>query len=314
MSRTLVAITGVNGFIGRRLAERLLLEGHRVLGIARRPLLQRSASLEIIQVREGADKAEWTDALRGVDVVVHLAARTHAVSDRGVDNLAEYRRANVETSSRLAAAAVSSSVRRLIFVSSIKVNGERTSDRPFQVGDPPAPEDAYGISKWEAEQVIADIAGAALETVVIRPPLVYGPRARGNFARLCQAVRRGGVFPLGAVKNRRSLVALDNLVDLIACCVSHGAAAGHTFLVSDGEDLSTPELIRGIARAAGQKARLIAVPPNLLRIVGRVTGHGAEVGRLLDSLQVDIAHTRRTLGWRPAISVAEGLSRAVVDA
>jgi len=295
------------------LATRMVAEGCDVRGIARRAV--RSFPVQVIQLGPVDGSTDWGAALAGVDVVVHLAARTHAIRERGGGKLADYRPINVEGTRRLAEEAGQSGVRRLIFVSSVKVNGERTLHRPFSVGDEPAPEDAYGISKWEAERVLAEVARkAGFDSVVIRPPMVYGPGARGNFARLCRAVGRGFVLPLGAVDNRRSLVALDNLVDLIARCVAHPAAAGNTFLVSDGEDLSTPELIRRIAKAIGTEPRLFPVPLNVLRLAGLLTGRKAEVDRLLGSLQVDIHHTRQTLDWDPPLTVDQGLHRAVAQA
>lgn len=307
-----VGVTGVTGFVGRRLAMRLHDEGHHVRGLARRTGSLPELPVELIGVGAVHGSTNWNRALVGIDVVIHLAARTHEIGDRRGGDLAEYRPVNVEGTRQLAEAAACCGVRRLVFISSIKVNGERTSEKPFQAGDHPAPEDAYGISKSEAEQVLFDVAGKSdLEPVVVRPPLVYGSGAAGNFARLCQAVRRGYVLPLGSVDNRRSLVALDNLVDLIVRCATHPAAPGQVFLISDGEDLSTPELIRRMARAMGRPARLIPLPPALLRIAGRLTGRSAEVRRLLDSLQVDIDATCQTLQWFPPITVDEGLRRAV---
>lgn len=312
MPNARVAVTGAGGFVGRRLVARLLADGHAVRGVVRGPNNRSAIQAEWVSVGTVDGSTDWGDALAGVDVVVHLAARTHAIRERRGGDLADYRPVNVDGTRRLAEAAARSGVHRLVFVSSIKVNGERTSGRPFLFTDPPAPEDAYGISKWEAEQALWKIASSkGVEAVVVRPPLVYGPEARGNFARVCGAVRRGLVLPLGAVNNRRSLVALDNLVDLLACCVSHPGAAGQTFLVSDGHDLSTPELVRRIAAAMGKEARLISVPPAALRFAGRLTGRTAEVTRLLGSLQVDIAHTRRALDWAPPITVDQGLVTAV---
>ena len=307
-----IAVTGASGFVGRCLATRLVADGHDVRGIVRRTAGMPDRPWETLELDLVGGPSDWRAGLEGVDTVIHLAARTHAVGERRGGDLADYRAVNVAGTRRVIEAAAQSGVRRLVFVSSIKVNGERTSARPFLSVDPPSPEDAYGISKWEAEQVVAEVAGTTgLESVVVRPPLVYGPGAMGNFARLCYAVRRGFVLPFGAVDNRRSLVALDNLVDLLVLCVTHPAAPAQTFLVSDGEELSTPELIRRIAQAMGRRARLLSVPPAVLRMAGRLAGRGAEMGRLLGSLQVNMEHTRQTLGWVPPVTVDEGLQRAV---
>jgi nucleoside-diphosphate-sugar epimerase len=309
-----IAITGATGFVGRRLVARLLADGRAVRRITRRPPDTPAVDEDWCFVGAVDHSTDWRAPLTGVDVVVHLAARTHVVGERGGGKLVDYRPLNVDGTRRLAEGAARSGVRRLVFVSSIKVNGERTTQRPYTAKDPPRPVDAYGISKWEAEQALWETASATgLEVVVVRPPLVYGLGARGNFARLCNAVRRGLVLPLGAVKNRRSLVALDNLVDLLAVCASHPAAPGETFLVSDGEDLSTPELVRRMASAMRAEARLLSVPPTALRLAGRIAGRTAEVKRLLGSLQVDSTHTRWTLRWEPPLTVDQGLAAAVGD-
>lgn len=203
-----------------------------------------------------------------------------------------------------------------MYLSSIKVNGERTAlGVPFSFSDTPAPEDAYGTSKWEAEQALWDIsARTGLEVVVVRPPLVYGPGVKGNLARLLKLVRSGLPLPLGAVQNKRSLIGLNNLVDLLIRCVDHPAAAGRTFLVADGEDLSTPDLLRHMAAAMGRSARLVPVPVPLLRLAGSALGKRAEIDRLVGSLQIDSSHTRRVLGWTPPVSVEEGIRRMVQGA
>ena len=310
----LVAITGATGFVGRALVARLLARGEAVRGAVRGPT-PTDAQCELVQVGAVDGSTDWREALAGADSVIHLAARTHSLGERGGGSLADYRSLNVEGTRRLAESAAETGVRRLVFLSSIKVNGERTFERPFTAWDPPAPEDAYGISKWEAEQALAEVsARTGLETVVLRPPLVYGPGVRANFARLIRGVQRGVPLPLGAVNNRRSLVGLDNLLDLLLRCVEHPAAAGQTFLVSDGEDLSTPELIRRLARAMERRARLFPLPLAVLRMAGQLTGRSAEMSRLLTSLQVDIEHTRDTLDWSPPVSVDEGLKRAVAGA
>ncbi len=227
------------------------------------------------------------------------------------DALQAYRVVNVAGTRNLAEQAAALGVKRLVYLSSIKVNGERTEgESRFARNDEPLPEDPYGISKWEAEQALWDVsARTGLEVVVVRPPLVYGPGVKGNFWRLLRLVASGVPLPLGAVCNRRSLVGLDNLVDLLTRCVDHPAAAGQTFLVSDNHDLSTPALICRLARALGKSPRLLPVPPSMLRLAGSITGKAAEVERLIGSLQVDITHTREVLNWIPPMSVDEGLRK-----
>ena len=231
------------------------------------------------------------------------------------DALAAYRAVNVDGSRRLAEQAAAAGVRRLVFLSSIGVLGVHTNGRgPFIVSDEPNPVENYAISKCEAEQVLwAVAANTGMEVVVLRPPLVYGPGVKGNFLRLLRWVARGVPLPLGAVQNQRSLVGLDNLVDLLIRCVDHPAAAGQTFLVSDGQDLSTPELIRQLARAMHKSPRLIPVPVPLLRLAGRALGKQAEVDRLVGSLQIDSSFTRETLGWVPPVSVEAGMQTMVDD-
>ena len=261
----------------------------------------------------GAD-ADWNDALRGVEVVVHTAARVHVMEESATDPLAEYRRINVEGTLVLARQAAQTGVRRFVFVSSIKVNGERTlPGMAFRAIDVPAPEDPYGVSKAEAEEGLLALGRATgMEIVIVRPPLIYGPGVGGNFVRLLRWVQRGVPLPLGAVNNRRSLVGLDNLVDLLVTCLDHPKAAGKVFLVSDGEDLSTTMLLCRVAGAMGRRAWLLAVPPSFLRAGAKVLGREEMVRRLLESLQVDITHTRETLGWAPPVSVDEGLRRTAL--
>ena len=232
------------------------------------------------------------------------------------DVFAVYRAINVDGSQRLPELAAAAGVRRLVYLSSIMVNDEQTRlGASLSFSDRPAPEDAYGISKWEAEQALWDVsAKTELKLVVVRPPLVFGPGVKGNLARLLKLVRLGLPLPLGALQNKRSLIGLDNLVDLLICCVDHPAAAGQTFLVSDGEDLSTPDLIRHMAGAMGRSAWLFPVPVSLLRLADSALGKRAEIDRLVGSLQIDSSHTRRVLGWAPSLSVQEGIRRMVQGA
>lgn len=303
----MIAVTGANGFVGRALCDRLGQEGPV------RPLVRREAGdlPGAVAVGDIGARTDWTHALSGVDCVVHCAARVHMMQENAADPLAAYRDVNVAGTKRLAEAAASAGVRRLVFLSSVKVMGETTRPgQPFRIGDTPRPVDPYGQSKWEAEQTLWTVASqTGLEVVVIRPPLVYGPGVRANFLRLMRAVERGWPLPLGSVNNRRSMVALDNLVDLVALCTHHPQAAGHTFFVSDGTDLSSAGLVRSMAAASGLSPRLWPVPVWLLRLVGALAGHRATVARLVDSLQVDIQPTRERLGWQPVVSTEEGLRR-----
>ncbi len=256
---------------------------------------------------------DWSVALSDVDVVVHLAARVHVMEDIADDPLVEFRKVNVDGTLNLARQAAAAGVKRLVFASSVKVHGEETAPgKAFVESDIPAPRDAYGQSKQEAELGLRQIASQSdMEVVIIRPPLVYGPGVKANFAALMRAVQRGWSLPLGAVRNQRSLVGLDNLVDFIMICATHPRAANQTFLVSDGNDLSTPDLVRGLAQAAGVPARLLPVPPRLLGAGAALVGKSASVQRLCGNLQIDISKARDLLDWKPPVSVAEGLRRAV---
>jgi UDP-glucose 4-epimerase len=252
---------------------------------------------------------DWTSALEGIRTVVHLAGRAHIKHESVQNTLAAFRRINVHGTLNLARQAASAGVRRLVFVSSVKVNGEAGT---YRESDPACPADAYGLTKLEAEIGLREIeASTSLGVVVIRPPLVYGPDVKANFHALVRAIERGIPLPLGDVRNRRSLVARDNLVDFIVTCIDHPAAQGGTFFVSDGEDMSTTTLIRRIAQAMRRPARLIAVPPAVLLAAAAVTGKRADAMRLLNSLQVDITKARTVLGWTPLVTVDEGLRRAV---
>jgi nucleoside-diphosphate-sugar epimerase len=265
-------------------------------------------SIEWVLLHDGSTEDETKSVLQGVQAVVHLAARVHVMADDAVDPLREFRRVNRDWTERLARAAALQGVRRFVYLSSIKVNGER-STRPFTEQDTPNPEDPYGISKWEAEQALARVSSqTGLEIVVIRSPLVYGPGVGGNVLQLLHTIRRGIPLPLASVHNRRSLIYLGNLADALACCVKDVRAAGQTYLVSDGEDLSTPELIRQLAKALGLPVRLWPVPLSMLRWIGSVPGKRAMIDRLLSALQVDSSKIRKELDWCPPYSVDQGFS------
>lgn len=254
---------------------------------------------------------DWRNALQGIDVVVHLAARVHIMDDPASNPLQAFRQVNVEGSLNLAKQAALAGVQRFVFISSIKVNGESTPlGQPFQADDTPMPVDAYGISKHEAEQALQQLANeTGMEVVIIRPPLVYGAGVKANFYSMMQWLDKGIPLPLGAIHNKRSLVALDNLVDLIITCIDHPAAANQTFLVSDGEDLSTSELLRHTASALGKTAKLLPIPAWLLQIGASLLGKGAVAQRLCGSLQLDISKTRTVLNWTPPVRVDDALHK-----
>lgn len=309
MTAPTILVTGASGFVGRALLPRLVADGHRVHAAVRRPDSGLPAGVDPVAIGDLTAQPDWRSALAGADAVVHLAARAHVLDERSPDAFALYRAANTLPTLRLAEAAAATGVRRLVFISSVRVHGSRTAGAPFDEASPLAAEDPYGRSKAEAERGLAEIARASsLEVVVLRPPLVYGPGVRGNFARLARLVARGVPLPFGAVRNRRSLVYVGNLVDAIVQSLTHPAAAGRTFMVSDGEDVSTAELVRRIARALGRSPRLVPVPPTLLRAAGALAGRREDVARLLGDLVVDSTLLRRTLGWTPPHTLEEGLA------
>ena len=286
-------ITGGTGFVGKALVKRL--------------------SALPVRLATRADSAGWEKVLVGINTVVHLAARVHVMQDTEADPLTSFRAVNVDGTLNLACQAAAAGVNRFVFISSVKVNGEFTPfGSAFTEADAPNPQDAYGQSEHEAEQGLRQLSvDTGMEVVIIRPPLVYGPGVKANFAALMRVVQRGWPLPLGAVHNQRSLVALDNLVDFIITCITHPQAANQAFLVSDGQDLSTTELVRGMAQAAGVPARLLPVPVWALQAGASLLGMGDAVQRLCGNLQVDTSKARSLLGWVPPVSVEEGLRRAM---
>ena len=309
----MILVSGARGFVGSALVARLAREGVETRACVRRDDASMPNGVHTVQFGDLTANTDWSRALTGVGVIVHAAARVHVMDDTATDPLTEFRRVNVQGTLHLARQAEAAGVRRFVFISSIKVNGEATElGMPFSADDLPAPLDPYGVSKMEAEQGLREIAAqTGMEVVIIRPPLVYGPGVKANFAALMRTVQLGWPLPLGAVHNRRSLVALDNLVDFIVTCTTHPQAANQTFLVSDGHDLSTTELVRGLARAAGVPARLLPLPVLALQAGAALLGKGDAVQRLCGNLQVDISKARSLLGWVPPVSVDEGLRRAV---
>lgn len=304
-----VLVTGVSGFVGAPLAAHLAAAGHQVTGAARRPGATEVAAPEL------GPEADWRSALAGAEAVVHCAARAHVMDDRAADPLAVFRRVNRDGTLRLAEQAAAAGIRRFVFLSSIKVNGEATTQRPFRAEDAPAPLDPYGIAKAEAEDGLRRLAArTGLELAIIRPPLVHGPGAKGNLATLLGVLHRGLPLPLASVDNRRSLIGVHNLAELARLCLEHPAAAGQTWLAADGPAISTPDLIRALAAAIGRPARLLPCPPALLRLLARLGGRQAMVERLLGSLVVDDSPARTRLGWVPPVPFPEGLRRMAATA
>jgi nucleoside-diphosphate-sugar epimerase len=297
LSDNSILVTGASGFIGKALTVEFYKRNIPFITVTRAWVAS-----DVI-----------ADSLRQCRTIVHLAARVHVMNDEARDPLKEYRQTNVLATLNLARKAAASGVRRFVFISSVKVNGESTIlGHCFRPEDEPAPQDAYGISKMEAEQGLRQIAAeTGMELVIIRPPLVYGPGVKANFASLMRAVQRGWPLPLGDVHNLRSFLALDNLLDFIVICTNHPAASNQTFLVSDGQDLSVEALVRGMAQAAGVRARLLPVPLRLLRLAGHMLGKAGAVERLCGNLQVDSSKTRDLLGWIPPLTVDEGLRRVL---
>ena len=308
----MILLTGTSGFVGKALLTRLMSQSYfELIVMSRRPVLGLPARVAQFQVAGIAVDTSWNAVLHGVDLVIHAAARVHVMNDESSDPLAEFRKVNVEGTLNLARQAAAAGVKRFIFVSSIKVNGEGTEPgTSYKADDAPGPVDPYAISKLEAEQGLQALAAATgMEVVIIRPVLVYGPGVKANFLSMMCWLNKGVPLPFGAIYNKRSLVALDNLVDLIVTCIEHPAAANQTFLVSDGEDLSTSELLRKMAAALDKPAWLLPLPCWILELGARLLGKQALAQRLCGSLQVDISKTRELLGWSPPVSVDQALRK-----
>ena len=298
-----ILVTGATGFIGKALCLDLAASGCSVRSAVRRA----TAPAVTLAVGDISQATDWSEAVAGIECVVHLAGWAH-VGRGGSEALAAARLVNVAGTRRLAEAAAAAGVRRFVFLSSVKVNGESTGTKPFAESDPPRPEDAYGITKWEAEQALWQVAaGSRMEIVVVRAPLVYGAGVKGNFLRLAELIARGVPLPLASVRNRRSLVYLGNLLDAIATCLASPRAAGKTYFVSDGEDVSTPALVRALGSALGAPARLVPCPVVLLELAAAVLGRRADIGKLTGSLQVDTSRIQQDLGWRAPYSFLGGL-------
>lgn len=306
-----VLLTGCTGFVGRSVFTRLCRDGEAVVACSRAEVFKVPSAAVYMRVAELDSSTDWTRVLGGVKAVIHCAARVHVMNDTSSDPLTEFRKVNVVGTLNLARQAAAAGVRRFIFISSIKVSGEETTpNQAYKADDDSAPLDPYGISKMEAEGGLRALAAeTGMEVVIIRPVLVYGPGVKANFLSMMRWLHKGVPLPFGAIHNLRSLVALDNLVDLIVTCIDHPAAANQTFLVSDGEDLSTTELLRRMGTALGKPVRLLPVPSRLLEVGAAMLGKQALAQRLCGSLQVDISKTRELLNWTPPVSVDEALRK-----
>lgn len=310
MSQQRVIVTGANGFVGRALCAEALGRGFIVRGIIRSPC-DLPMGVENIVVDSIDGNTDWRDTLTGCGIVIHLAARVHVMCDEAEDPLVEFRRVNTAGTEHLARCAAASGVKRLLYVSSIKVNGEETRNgHSYSEQDTPAPLDPYGVSKWEAEQALQCVVQeTGLQVVIVRPPLVYGAGVKGNFAQMMRVIACGIPLPFASVHNRRDLLYVGNLVDALLVCATHPAAAGRTYLLSDGESISTPDLLRSLAEAMDVPSRVFPCPLLLLEIAGKMVGKSAQAERLLGSLQVDSSTTRRELNWQPPYTLQQGLQR-----
>ena len=306
-------VTGAGGFVGRPLCRELAHRGYRVRA-AMRTRGQLSADGETVTVGDVDAATKWADALKGVDTVMHLAARVHVMKDRSADPLTEYLKVNLYGTSNLAQQAASAGVKRLVYVSTVKVNGEQTSEeRPYIESDVPDPQDPYAVSKLQAEEVLHSISvETGLEVVIVRPPLVYGPGVKGNLFSLLAAIDKGVPLPLAGANGLRSMVYVGNLVDALVACAINPAAAGQTYLVSDGKDVSTAMLVEKLSHALGRNCRSFYLPPGLLRAAAIVLRRTEQVDRLFGSLRVNDQKLRTELGWAPPYTMEQGL-KATAD-
>lgn len=305
-------VTGANGFVGRALCTQLLARGFEVRGAVRSEKSVLPQGVERIAVGEIHGDTDWSSALQGIDIVIHLAARVHVMKDESSDPLSEFRKVNVEGTEKLAISAARAGVERLVYASSIKVNGEATTIRPYSETDASGPQDPYGVSKWEAERMLHRISKEnGIEFAIIRPPLVYGPGVGGNFIRMLDWIAKGIPLPLGSVKNRRSMIYVENLADALILCSTHPDAANQTYLVSDNETVSTPELLERLSAIMGRRMAIPPFPVFLLDFLGKIAGKSAELQRLTGSLEVDASKIRKTLAWNPPSSLDTGLTRTV---
>jgi len=302
-------VTGATGFVGSELVNSLLNSRcYQVVSAIRGRGEGEGVYQQFVAVGEINAATDWSQALRSVEVVVHTAARAHIMNDSAIDPLTEFRRVNVDGTLNLACQAIKAGVKRFIFISSIKVNGEGEANRVYRFDDAAAPEDGYGLSKWEAEQALRALCSeSTMELVVIRPPLIYGPGVKGNLELLAKVIDKGLPLPLGVISNQRDMLSLNNLIDLIKTCIEHPGAAGQVFLCCDNESVSTPQLITLIANGRGKHARLWKVPLFMLSMFACLTGRQAMLKRLSSDFRIDSQHTMNTLDWKPPFSVAESM-------
>jgi len=307
-----ILVTGANGFVGRQLCRTLSQNGFLVKAAIRQTAIAPAEAMQYVPVGDIGPDTDWTEALRGVDMVVHLAGRAHIRRDSSSNSMAEYERTNTLGTIRLAQMAAAANVKRLLFLSSVKVNGEETHGQPFVETDRPAPMDFYAVSKWKAEEGLLHMhQQGKLSVVIIRPPLVYGPGVRANFLQLIRLVDFGLPLPLGKIKNKRSLVGLRNLIDFIMICLHNPSAAGEIFSVSDEEDLSTPDLVQRIGGFLGRPTYLIPVPYQFMSIMARIMGKKDAFYKLCHSLQVNVEKSSNVLHWNPPFSVNEELKQTI---
>ena len=311
----MILVTGATGFVGRAVVERLVADdsSRQVVVAVRQKELVWPKGVEPYFIKSIWPSPNWLFVLKGITVVIHCAARVHVMNDHEADPLLEFRRINVEGTLDLARQAVAAGVRRFVFISTVKVNGEATQvGHPFTEDDTPAPKDAYAISKMEAEDALRTLAlQTGMEVVIIRPPLIYGPGVKANFGAMMRWIQLGVPLPFGTINNLRSFVSLDNLVDLIVVCITHPRAANQTFLVSDGEDVSTTQLLRRIGAMLGCGATLVPVPISIIKIIGTLVCKPHIARRLCGTLQVNTNKIRTLLDWRPPLTLDAGLKKVL---
>jgi nucleoside-diphosphate-sugar epimerase len=307
-----ILVTGANGFVGRQLCRSLSQKGFWVKAAVRQTAIAPTEEMQYIPVGDIGPDTDWTEALYGVHLVVHLAGRAHIRRDSSANSMAEYERINTLGTIRLAQMAAAAHVKRFLFLSSVKVNGEETHGQPFAETDRPAPLDFYAVSKWKAEEGLLHLhRQGELSVVIIRPPLVYGPGVRANFLQLIRLVDSGLPLPLGKIQNKRSLVGLRNLIEFITVCLHDPSAAGELFLVSDQEDLSTADLVQRLAVFLGRSPYLLPIPYQFMAIMARIMGKQEAFNKLCHSLQVDVEKSRKVLHWNPPFSVNEELEHTI---